>query len=457
MAKQKTYATGEASGRTSLNLVDATAEAAAWANVAGTAQTSLAFWNQFIGLQSGVNPLDSTGIARLMCIVRAVSWVESQHGTGSGSSASVDPMQCGNPNDAWWKELTDCSQDQDRFVGGTAKPNYDACELPDKAAADASFPSQAYVSSLNNKATGHNDAKFNQVMSYCWGVPILIHKINTTAGDKTYQCGTLDRDRLADGAVAYNGGGDPAYRDKINATLDMVGCLAMLAVPESLMGPLLDPQTIIDNCEKEYPDNKDDCNKFVKAVSADLNVTLFSPGDNADAIVQRLRDAAAAGDWTKLDDGPDAKAKADAGQYVIAGLKGTDHNPPRDHGHVVVVVSGPLANGKYPSAYWGSISGTPGQNQTLNFAWNASDRDNVEYYGKALTTASLRSDTQDAQRSEETSALQIVQQIVKQLDVTEPGKPPRFFPSGIELIDLEVGVNPVKIVLKIAGPKAPAG
>ena len=56
-------------------------------------------------------------------------------------------------------------------------------------------------------------------MSYCWGVPFLIWKINNPAGDPTYQCQDLSRDRLVAGAVAYNGGGDPKYQAKINAAL----------------------------------------------------------------------------------------------------------------------------------------------------------------------------------------------------------------------------------------------
>jgi len=347
---KKAYTAQHAPGELPESPTLVTDEATAWANVVGLAQNGLSFWNSFIGLQSGVNSLDATGLAQLTCIIRAVSWVESQHGTGAGTSASVDPMQCANPGDVWWKELTDCSKSQDRFVGGTGKPNYNACELPAKAAADSTFPPGASLSLLNDQTTGHNDPNFSQNMSYCWGVPFLIHKINTTTGDPTYQCQELDRARLVAGAVAYNGGGDPNYETKINAAIDMIGCLQ--AVTASFTTPATDPQSIIDDCEKEYPSNNDDCNKFVKAVSADLNVTLFQPGDNADAIVQRMIDSAG---WTPLVDGIDAKNKADAGQYVIAGLKGADHNPPRANGHVAVVVSGPLASGKYPTAYWGSL------------------------------------------------------------------------------------------------------
>lgn len=456
MANQRKVKTTSIPEIATSNLPESTAptvandEASAWANVAGLAQNGLSFWNSFIGLQSGVNPLDATALAQLTCIIRAVSWVESQHGTGAGTSASVDPMQCANPADVWWKELTDCTQSQDRFVGGTGKPNYNACELPAKAAADATFPSGAILSTLNDQTAGHNDAKFSHVMSYCWGVPILIQKINTTAGDPTYQCRTLDRPRLVAGAVAYNGGGDPSYESKINAALDLIGCLQ--AVTPFTSTPATDPQTIIDDCEKEYPANKDDCNKFVKAVSADVNVTLFQPGDNADAIVQRMIDSA---DWTPLVDGVDAKNKADAGRYVIAGLKGADHIPPRAHGHVAVVVSGPLASGRYPTAYWGSLGGPPGRNQTINYAWNANDRDNVKYFATVLTVAPENIDLQSPQAAQQT-AVSIIQEIVRQLERgDEPGKQSKFFRNGIELIDISVQVGTAKIELKVAGPKPP--
>src|ERR1700733_464989 len=92
-----------------LAMKDVAGEAAAWANVSGFAISAVTFWNNFLGLQSGSGVLDATALARLTCIIRAVSWVESQHGTGAGTSASVDPMQCANPADAWWTELTDCS------------------------------------------------------------------------------------------------------------------------------------------------------------------------------------------------------------------------------------------------------------------------------------------------------------------------------------------------------------
>jgi hypothetical protein len=361
-------------------------------------------------------------------------------------------MQCGNPKDSWWKELVNCGTTQDRFVRGPGlTPNYNACELPDAASANGSFPAGAGLSQLGSKAAGHNDARFTRLISYAWGVPFLLLKINKTAGQNAYQCGDLSRARLVNGAVAYNGGGDPDYRTKINTALDMIGGVEAL-VPEFSLVRRTDAQTIIDYCEQEYPATKDDCNKFVKAVSADLGVTLFQPGDDADQIVQRMRDA----NWMRLSDGVAAKTKADSGAYVIAGLKGADHNPPHDHGHVAVVVSGPLASGKYPTGYWGSLGGTPGRDQTLNFAWNAADRDNVEYYAHDVSMGGLLSLTAATPESPaRETATAVLREIVSQLNQQDPGKR-LLFPEGVDLIELKVEVGPAKVELRVAGPKPPS-
>ena len=200
-------------------------ESEAWANVSAIASQALDFWNSFLGLQSSDQVITPDQVSRLFCIIRAVSWVESAHGTGAGASASVDPMQCGNPADSWWIELTDCSGGQDRFVGGPGKPNFNACELPGAAAATGNLPDQANVNAMADPTQGHSDPSFNMTMSYFWGTPFLIFKINSQAGDPTYQCGDLNTDRLVAGAVAYNGGGDPDYEAKIRLAITTSGCL----------------------------------------------------------------------------------------------------------------------------------------------------------------------------------------------------------------------------------------
>jgi hypothetical protein len=136
---------------------------------------------------------------------------------------------------------------------------------------------------------------------------------------------------------------------------------------------------IIATCEAQWDANKADCNAFVLAVTGALGVGgLTAP---ADAITNTITTDPA---WRVLADGVEAKQAADAGQLVIGGLKSTEHTPPRANGHVVIVVSGGLAQGKYPTGYWGSLGGTPYKNMTINYAWNAADRDAVHYAARAI-------------------------------------------------------------------------
>ena len=136
----------------------------------------------------------------------------------------------------------------------------------------------------------------------------------------------------------------------------------------------MDPiaQKIIDTCEANFDANADNCSGFVKAVSADLSVTLTGLADD---IVTQIQ----AADWQQLADGIEAKAKADAGWLVVGGLQGGENVPPQSHGHVVIVVSGPLAHDLYPSAYWGKLGSKGKKNTTINWAWNTDSLDKVIY------------------------------------------------------------------------------
>jgi hypothetical protein len=127
-------------------------------------------------------------------------------------------------------------------------------------------------------------------------------------------------------------------------------------------------QQIINACIAQYEQHIGDCSGFAKAVAAALGVPLEGMAND---IVDQIQ----AAPWTALVDGIAAKNQADAGSFVIGGLK---DNP---HGHVVVVVQGPIdaAHQKYPTAYWGSLAGKPGKDQTVNWAWDSADRDRVTY------------------------------------------------------------------------------
>ena len=117
-----------------------------------------------------------------------------------------------------------------------------------------------------------------------------------------------------------------------------------------------------------------DCSGFARAVAARLDVPLDGlANDIADTLRQ------GAGGWSVLADGMAAAASAREGKLVLAGLRGDQQAAPSEHGHVVVVVPGPLAHNAYPTAWWGSLGGTPGRGETLNWAWTYADRDRVAY------------------------------------------------------------------------------
>jgi len=135
---------------------------------------------------------------------------------------------------------------------------------------------------------------------------------------------------------------------------------------------------VIAACEACYAANIGDCSAFARAVAGQLGVTLIGI---ADQIVDTLRTSP---DWKPLGDGVAAAQGAKDGYLVIGGLKGAEQAVPNAHGHVVVVVNGPLAHDAYPTAYWGSLGGQPGKDQTLNWAWTEADRDHVAYAQHAL-------------------------------------------------------------------------
>lgn len=125
-------------------------------------------------------------------------------------------------------------------------------------------------------------------------------------------------------------------------------------------------------CIQAYPAHTGNCSGFVQAVGGLLGVSITG---NADAITAALQ----AGSWSPLADGAAAAASAQAGHLVIGGLKGSQQTHPDPHGHVVIVVAGPLLRGQIPTAYWGSLGGPSGAFQTVNYAWIAQDLPRVIY------------------------------------------------------------------------------
>jgi len=132
------------------------------------------------------------------------------------------------------------------------------------------------------------------------------------------------------------------------------------------MAGIDDSKKIVSLCEQYWDANRKNCSGYVKAIASDLGIILTGQANN---IVEQIQKAP----WRVLKSGIEAKVQATNGMFVVAGLKADKH------GHVVVVVPGALAHGKYPTAYWGSLGGVPKKNTTLNWSWNKTDRDKVIY------------------------------------------------------------------------------
>lgn len=191
------------------------------------------YWHQFIRLR--MNKTERTTQEcrdRFLCIIRAVSWVESKHGTAGVNYPERDPMQGANPQDKWWQSLTGQLGRGDRFVGGPEKPNFWVNELPAGVIEDMKKKDSTgkhkymYDIGLIDPKLGHKDKNFNQDMSYFWGVPYLIHSINTLPKDgKTYNCGDCSEERMINGAIKYNGGGNIHYGSEIREALELIDCM----------------------------------------------------------------------------------------------------------------------------------------------------------------------------------------------------------------------------------------
>lgn len=155
-----------------------------------------------------------------------------------------------------------------------------------------------------------------------------------------------------------------------------------------LWQPTPEAAKVIDACQDIFdntPGAKGDCNKFVKAVCANLSTDPFSAGDDADKITKKIRDATwrKTNGWVGFDqDANKAKAAADLGDLVIGGATGSDlgHN----HGHVVVVVSSEKLWKDYPYGSWGTLGGTGMTNAKLTLAYKLADLPKVSYMSKKI-------------------------------------------------------------------------
>ncbi len=149
---------------------------------------------------------------------------------------------------------------------------------------------------------------------------------------------------------------------------------------------------VVRACEKCWEANKGDCNKFLKAVAAELNVDDFKADQNADDIIEFLERAEKG--WTVLTVGDHAAGHTHAaeGRFVVAGMKSTDMK--QKHGHVCVVTSGELVRSgadmvDYPRGYWGTLGGMGKKCEGMNYSFPAPARiKGIRYYWKALPSRS---------------------------------------------------------------------
>jgi len=128
-------------------------------------------------------------------------------------------------------------------------------------------------------------------------------------------------------------------------------------------------------CEACFEAHASDCSGFARAVSDHLGVQLHGLAND---IVDTIRGG---NGWTPLRNGAAAADSAAAGRLVIGGLKGSEQTHRDPHGHVVVVVTGPLdpTHDAYAKAYGGELGGRGAEDQWTNWAWNEGDRDRVSY------------------------------------------------------------------------------
>ena len=122
---------------------------------------------------------------------------------------------------------------------------------------------------------------------------------------------------------------------------------------------LMSARDIIALCQRHLPKFGSDCSGFVKAVANDCGILLIG---SANDIVKQI-----AGSWQYVDDGIQARAAAARGLLVVAGATA------RGHGHVVIVVDGPLSRPhpqRFPYCFWGSYHAMQILGETVNVGFS---------------------------------------------------------------------------------------
>lgn len=147
---------------------------------------------------------------------------------------------------------------------------------------------------------------------------------------------------------------------------------------------------ILAECALAFGDNSEDCNKYVKAVSAPFfDPDLFTgPNMNADSIVATLR---ASSEWTNLGTSHDeAIKKAKMGQFVIAGMTSTELQSTNGHLAVVVGDDGQMSGTvRVPICYAGSLNAAARVQRkkvSETFGTQAAGTSKISYFARNVQT-----------------------------------------------------------------------
>lgn len=122
-----------------------------------------------------------------------------------------------------------------------------------------------------------------------------------------------------------------------------------------------------------YKASSNDCSGFVKKVASELGQILVG---NADTLIDTFRQS-----FRNVETVTEVLQLVRLNRFVVAGLKSSEHSPKRAHGHVVVIIDGPLYHGKYPKCWGGSLGSAQSDGtKSVGEVWNTRDRDNVQYF-----------------------------------------------------------------------------
>lgn len=207
-----------------------------WDQVKDLVQPTIDFWVDWLR-DDEPSPEKKVCPDLLLCIIRAISWVESRHGCGTGNFPERDPMQIGNPNDSGWENIgnnpstdpgerpiregvlpglswEDIPGDVDRIINGPPPPedpvlpyNIDPTFLPDD---------------------GHKDEDFTKEMSYFWGIIWYLYSLQVGSELGAWKIGNCEPANLMKGVEWWGPRETPRqiqeYRQKIEEALCLIGC-----------------------------------------------------------------------------------------------------------------------------------------------------------------------------------------------------------------------------------------